>query len=94
MIRTSEGRACTRAYPRDMSRASVLLAALTSEPLSTSELYNRVGYASLAEVGLIPYQAFRAELGKLSSAGLAKSDVGRDGSTVWFLAEGGAPEHE
>ena len=85
MIRTSESRACTRVYPRDMSRASVL---------STSELYNRVGYATLAEVGLIPYQAFRAELGKLSSAGLAKSDVGRDGSTVLFLAEGGAPERE
>ncbi len=94
MIRTSKSRASTRVYPRDMSRASALLAALTSEPLSTSELYNRIGYATLAEVGMIPYQAFRAELGKLSSAGLAKSDVGRDGSTVWFLAESSAPEPE
>jgi hypothetical protein len=70
-----------------MSRASVLLAALTSEPTSTSDLYARVGYAVLTRVGLVPYEAFRAELVKLSAAGLANSDVARDGSTVWRLAE-------
>ncbi|MGI8573152.1 MAG: hypothetical protein ACR2L9_11095 [Solirubrobacteraceae bacterium] len=74
-----------------MSRASVLLAALTSEPVSTSELYTRVGYATLAQMGLVPYQAFRAELAKLSSAGLAESDIGRDGSTVWRLADDSEP---
>ncbi len=66
-----------------MSRSSVLLAALTEEPASTSELYDRVGYASLARVGLIPYAAFRAELDKLVVAGLAESEVGADGSTLW-----------
>jgi hypothetical protein len=69
-----------------MSRASVLLAALTSEPASTSELYDRVGYPALARVGLIPYTAFRAELVKLAAAGLAERETARDGSTLWKLA--------
>jgi len=68
-----------------MSRCSVLLAALTGEPASTSELYSRVGYATLTGLGLVPYDAFRAELGKLSAAGLAGSDTGSDGSTIWWL---------
>jgi hypothetical protein len=69
-----------------MSRTSALLAVLTSEPTSTSELYERVGYATLTRLGLVPYDAFRAELVKLSAAGLAESDTAGDGSTIWRLA--------
>jgi hypothetical protein len=68
-----------------MSRASALLAALTREPASTSEVYDRVGYVTLTQVGLVPYQAFRAELAKLSAAGLVESHTDHDGSTVWRL---------
>lgn len=69
-----------------MSRSSVLLAALTDEPTSTSDLYDRVGYPALARVGLIPYAAFRDELMKLTAAGLAASETAPDGSTLWKLA--------
>jgi hypothetical protein len=62
-----------------------LLAALSSEPTSTSDLYERVGYPDLARVGLISYPAFRAELAKLSSAGLVDSETASDGSTMWRL---------
>jgi hypothetical protein len=72
-----------------MSRSSVVLAALTSEPTSTSDLYARVGYLALARVGLVPYEAFRAELAKLSAAGLAENEAGPDGSTLWKLAAPG-----
>ena len=68
-----------------MSRASALLAALTGEPASTSEIYDRVGYVTLTRVGLVPYHAFRAELAKLSAAGLVESRTDRDGSTLWRL---------
>lgn len=70
-----------------MSRASALLAALTQEPASTSEIYDRVGYVTLTQIGLVSYHAFRAELTKLSAAGLVESRTGRDGSTVWRLPE-------
>ena len=70
-----------------MSRCTVLLAALSEVPASTSELYERVGYPALARLGVIPYAAFRAELEKLSSAGLAASETGEDGSTLWRLAD-------
>jgi hypothetical protein len=73
-----------------MSPSSVVLAALTPEPTSTSDLYARVGYLSLARAGLIPYAAFRAELGNLTAAGLAQSQPGEDGSTHWRLVEGSA----
>lgn len=66
-----------------MSHASVLLGALTSESTSTSDLYDRVGYRALARVGLIAYPAFRAELAKLSAAGLAECETADDGSTLW-----------
>lgn len=66
-----------------MSRSSVLLAALTSEPTSTADLYERVGYAALARVGLVPYPAFRAELAKLSAIGVAANETSPDGATVW-----------
>jgi hypothetical protein len=70
-----------------MSRQSELLAALTNEPTSTSDLYERIGYLTLARLGLIPYPAFRAELAKLSAAGLAQQDTAHDGSTVWWIPE-------
>jgi hypothetical protein len=70
-----------------MSRASALLAALTREPASTSEIYDRVGYPTLTRVGLISYHAFRAELAKLSAAGLVESYTDGDGSTVWRLPQ-------
>ncbi|HYZ81945.1 MAG TPA: hypothetical protein VE571_11780 [Solirubrobacteraceae bacterium] len=70
-----------------MSRTSVLLAAITSEPTTTSDLYDRIGYPALTRVGLIPYRAFRAELLKLSAAGLASSEQAPDGSTVWWREE-------
>ncbi len=72
-----------------MSRSSVVLAALTEEPTSTSDLYGRVGYRTLVQVGLIPYEAFRAELVGLEAAGLAESEAASDGSTLWRLAPGG-----
>jgi hypothetical protein len=72
-----------------MSRDSVLLGALTGELTSTSDLYERVGYPTLARLGLIPYPAFRAELGKLSAAGLAERQTADDGSSLWRVAERG-----
>ena len=68
-----------------MSRESVLLGALTAEPTSTSDLYERVGYGALARVGLIPYQAFRAELVRLEATGAVESASGADGSTMWRI---------
>lgn len=70
-----------------MSRESELLAVLTSEPTSTSDLYERVGYVTLARLGLIPYPAFRDALAKLSASGLAQRDTAQDGSTVWWVGE-------
>ncbi len=75
-----------------MLRASALLAALTSEPASTSEIYDRVGYPTLTRVGLVSYRAFRAELAELSAAGLIESRTDRDGSTVWRLPQTSAGE--
>jgi hypothetical protein len=66
-----------------MSRESELLAALTDEPASTEALYQRIGYASLARLGLIGYPAFRAELARLSAAGLAEHHTAEDGATMW-----------
>jgi len=66
-----------------MSRESELLAVLTDEPTSTEQLYERVGYAMLARLGLIPYSAFRAELVRLSVAGLAERHSAEDGATMW-----------
>jgi hypothetical protein len=70
----------------------VLLAALTSEPTTTSDLYDRVGYPALTRVGLIPYRAFRDELVKLSTAGLAHREDAPDGSTVWWRDEDATPQ--
>jgi hypothetical protein len=74
-----------------MSRASVLLAALTDEPTSTSELYDRVGYRTLVRLRLVPYEAFRDELADLAAAGLAERSKAADGATLWRLP---APEGE
>jgi hypothetical protein len=68
-----------------MSRASELLAALTDEPTSTSQLYDRVGYSTLVRIGLVPYEAFRAELIRLAGAGLAEIDTADDGTSFWRL---------
>jgi hypothetical protein len=70
----------------------MLLAVLTDEPASTSKLYDRVGYATLVSHGLVPYDAFRAELAKLVAAGLAQSGADEDGATVWRLRAPPEPE--
>ena len=70
-----------------MSRESDLLAVLTNEPASTSELYERVGYMTLTRLGLIPYPAFRQALARLAAAGLAEQETAEDGSTVWWLGD-------
>jgi hypothetical protein len=75
-----------------MSRESVLLGALTTEPTSTSDLYERVGYGALARIGLIPYHAFRAELARLESTGAVESETGNDGSTMWRIAPEPQPD--
>ncbi len=69
----------------------MLLHALTSEPTTTSDLYDRVGYPALTRLGLIPYRAFRDELAKLSAAGLALSENAPDGSTVWWRDDEAVP---
>jgi hypothetical protein len=69
-----------------MERTSALMAVITSEPASTSELYDRVGYTTLARLGLIPYHAFRAELAAMAATGAIESDTAPDGSTIWRRA--------
>lgn len=71
-----------------MSRESVP-AALTNEPVSTSELYGRIGYGTLTRIGLVPYDAFRRALAGLSAAGLAETDTAGDGSTLWWVPAAG-----
>ena len=66
-----------------MSQASALLAVITAEPATTSELYDRVGYPALARLGLIPYAAFRDALERLAAAGTIESQKAADGSTMW-----------
>ena len=66
-----------------MTRASTLIASLTDEPVSTSDLYERIGYPALAKLGLIPYDAFRAQLAALAALGAVESDKAPDGSTTW-----------
>lgn len=69
------------------SRQAVLLAALGDEPVSTSELYDRLGYRALARIGLIPYPAFRAALADLAARNLVAGEIDEeDGSTVWRRA--------
>ncbi len=68
-----------------MSRSSILLAALSDELTSTSDLYDRVGYADLLRAGLIQYDAFRAELAKLVAEGLAERVSGPEDTSLWRL---------
>ena len=77
-----------------MSRASVLLAVVTAEPASTSELYDRVGYPTLARLGLIPYAAFRDALVRLASVGEIESRTAPDGSTMWSRSAETGPADE
>lgn len=74
-----------------MSRASTLMAALTDEPTTTSELYDRLGYLTLTQLGLIPYDAFRAELAALAALGSVDSATAPDGSTTWRRRTPSAP---
>jgi hypothetical protein len=74
-----------------MSRASELMAVISNDPTSTSDLYDRVGYPALARLGLIPYHAFRAELAALAAIGAVESATAPDGSTVWRRAPEGSP---
>jgi hypothetical protein len=75
-----------------MSRESVLLGVLTIDPTSTSDLYERVGYGALVEVGMISYHEFRGELEKLEGGGIVASEAGADGSTMWSLTSESAGE--
>ena len=59
------------------------MAVITTEPTSTSELYQRVGYRTLARLGLIPYQAFRDALERLAATGAIEGQTAPDGSTMW-----------
>jgi hypothetical protein len=74
-----------------MSRTSALMAVITTEPASTSELYDRVGYSTLGRLGLIPYHAFRAELVALAASGALEGETASDGSTIWRRTPGTEP---
>ncbi|HJS95950.1 MAG TPA: hypothetical protein VJ741_16925 [Solirubrobacteraceae bacterium] len=77
-----------------MSRTSTLMAVISTDPTSTSDLYDRVGYVTLARLGLIPYHAFRAELAALATTGAIESATAPDGSTVWRRAPENGPPAE
>jgi hypothetical protein len=74
-----------------MSRTSALMAVISSDPTSTSDLYERIGYATLVRLGLIPYDAFRAELAALAATGAIECATGPDGSTLWRRASENGP---
>jgi len=75
-----------------MTAPRILLDALSDEPTSTSDLYERVGYPALVSAGLVPYDAFRAELVRLSAAGLADRGSDDDGATTWRRPASAEPE--
>ena len=66
-----------------MSQSTTLMGVVTTEPTSTSRLYDRVGYTALARLGLIPYGAFRRALVELAATGAIESHTAPDGSTMW-----------
>ena len=75
---------------RTSARAPLaLLGALTEGPATTSDLYGRVGYPRLMELGLIPYERFRAVLAELAVEGLVEPEETDDG-TCWRVTERGA----
>ncbi len=85
------GRAHSMSLPAD--RSSALLGALSDEPTSTSDLYDRVGYAALMRLRLIPYDEFRRALAVLAADGSAEVSEGRDGETLWRRPQaGGSPD--
>ena len=61
----------------------VVFDALGDEPVSTSDLYERLGYPALLRAGLIPYPAFRETLVELVAEGRATAGTDEDGATVW-----------
>lgn len=66
-----------------------VLNALGPEPASTSEVYDRVGYAQLVRCGLVPYAAFRRVLAQLAAEGLARHEEDEDGASIWQRTERG-----
>jgi hypothetical protein len=68
-----------------MSRESEILAVVTVDPTSTSDLYDRMGYPALVRLGLVNYDAFRRELEKLAASGRVARATGEDGATEWWL---------
>jgi hypothetical protein len=68
-----------------MSREAAILAVLTDVPTSTSDLYDTLGYPTLVRIGLVQYQAFRAELARLAAAGLATGETIEERETLWRL---------
>jgi hypothetical protein len=75
-----------------MTAAETLLGALTDEPTSTDDLYGRIGYPALVRIALVPFDAFRVELVRLSKQGLAETGTDEDGATTWRRPAG--PEEE
>jgi hypothetical protein len=67
-------------------REQTVLSALTTEPISTSDLYDRIGYPALMRAGLIAYREFRSTLVALERAGQVVSGTDDDGATTWRLA--------
>jgi hypothetical protein len=68
--------------PNDLAR-EIVFDVLEDEPISTSDLYERVGYSQLMRAGLIPYHAFRQTLVELEAQGRATAGTDEDGATVW-----------
>jgi hypothetical protein len=62
---------------------TALVAALTDEFTSTSDLYDRVGYPALVRLGLVAYADFRAALVALETEGVAVSGTDDEGATTW-----------
>ena len=65
--------------------ATIVLSALSEEPTSTSDLYEKLGYRKLMRAGLIDYRAFRQVLARLEAGGLVLMDVADDESSLWRL---------
>jgi hypothetical protein len=66
-------------------RTRILLESLTGGPLTTSDLYDAVGYPALVRAGLVPYRAFREALEHAHAGGLLTADSDDDGATLWSL---------
>jgi hypothetical protein len=73
--------------PGERARQTVF-AVLTDDPVTTSDLYDLVGYPALMRVGLIAYAAFRETLVELVAEGRATAGTDEDGATVWRRVHG------